>query len=117
MKLGDLISSIESINEILKVSLPAKVAFRFALAVKKADSEIQAFNKTREEKIKEYGDVLEDGSSKVKEENLPTFIKEVNAMLDQEVTIEGFIPMSIEEFGDAKIEPRHLMNLDWLITA
>lgn len=92
------------------------MAFRLALAVKKAASELDSFNKIQEEKIREYGEDIGDNKIQVTAENYPKFVSEMNELLNQEVIIEGFTPVSIEEFGDAKIEPRHFISLDWLIT-
>ena len=127
MKLIELINSVEPLNKLSETKLPASVSFSVAKFLKEATADLEAYNKVRLEKIKEYGaPVLDDkgdptdkysfslpGSTELTEEG-KKFIAEMTEIEERELTIS--IPeIKISDLSSVEIEPKNLAALTWLI--
>lgn len=119
MKLKQLILSVESLSYLSSLKLPAVTSYKLALLTKKINPDIEEFHKTRNEKLKEYGEeIMEDekstGKFNIKQENIEIFNKEIDDLLETELNID--IPdVSISEFSGINIEPKYFIELEWLI--
>jgi len=121
MQLKNLVNGAEALGEIMQIKIPMVLSYKLSLFIKKINPEIEEYTKKRNELLAEHADPVldedkkETGQLKFKgEKAVEAFNKSINELLGQDVKIE--IPeVKIEDFGDIKIEPKQLINLDWLI--
>jgi len=129
MKLRQLVDGGNSLGFLMGQKLPIVLSFKLSLFVKKIQPELDEFNKKVAELKLEYfeKELTEDGKetgnfkaednklvTKDKENGEKDFMEKYNSLLDQEVDVS--IPdISINEFQGIEIEPKHLVQLDWLI--
>ena len=55
IKLGEIMSSMDTMQKLANVSFKGKTAFQIARILKKLDDEIKTFNDTRSTLIQKYG--------------------------------------------------------------
>jgi hypothetical protein len=126
MKLKQLIDSFGlpngipgAITIIANQKLPAIGSYKIAMVIKNAQPSVDEFYKIHNEKVKEYGEEIIEkekptGRYNIKEENKEKFQKEIEELLEQEVNLT--IPeLKIKDFDGLSLEPRYLVQLDWLI--
>jgi uncharacterized protein (DUF2344 family) len=119
MKLKQLIDSNESLVYLSSQKLTATISYKVAMVIKNTKPSLEEFFKVRDEKVKEYGEEIIEkekptGRYNIKEENKEKFQKEIEELLEQEVNLT--IPeLKIKDFDGLSLEPRYLVQLDWLI--
>jgi len=121
MKLKQLIDGFDPLGVIMGLKLPIVLSYKISLFVKKVNPEIEEYNKKRNELLKEYTDPIKDedgketGQLKFKDEQaIKDFNSKIEPLLEEEINVD--IPeIKIDDFQGINIEPRHLVNLDWLI--
>lgn len=126
MKLGQIINSKQALERLLQGVLPIDIAWEIKLFVNKLNPELISFEQIRAGKIKEYGEEVTEGEEKgmlkVKKENIDLFVKEINELLDKEITFN--IPEikinRLKEFKNKdgeiiSISVEDLELLNWLI--
>ncbi|MFA7662762.1 MAG: hypothetical protein WCX88_02490 [Patescibacteria group bacterium] len=121
MKLKQLVDGVESLGVIMGLKLPVVAAYKISLFVKKSNPELEEYNKKRNEMLADYAEQIKDEEGKdtnqfkfKDEDNAKKFSDEINALLDQDITVE--VPeINISELADVSIEPKHLVSLDWLL--
>lgn len=95
--INDLLNSVETLQKIAQKDFKAKLAWSIARLLKSAETEIQAFNETRMNLIKKYGEKDENGelitdekgNCKIMTENVNTFTEELNELINTEVEINA----------------------------
>ncbi len=106
LTLKQIVPMIESLNSVSSLPLPAKEAYRFALATKSIQEKIQAYEQTRQSLITRYGEKTKDDKGedviRVKNENMNDFVKEIDSLLSETIEI-NMPPISIDLLGDAKL--------------
>jgi type III secretory pathway component EscR len=121
MKLKQLVEGAESLSILMGLKLPIVAAYKLSLFIKKSNPELEEYNKRRNELLPEYAEQIKDkegkdtGQFKFKnDEKAKKFSDEINKLLDQDISVE--VPeFKISELEGLNIEPKHLVNLDWLI--
>lgn len=133
MKLIEIINSVEALNKLSETKLSASVSFQLGKFLKSFTPDLETYNKIRGEKVIEYGaPVLNDKGegvydkngnqqysfsdvgSKELNENGKKFIAEMTEIENQEVSVS--IPeIKISDLGKSEIEPKYLLQLQWLI--
>jgi len=121
MKLKQLVEGIDSLGILMELKLPSTISYRIALLAKKINPELEAYNKQRNELLKEYASPVKDedgkdtGQLKFKDEQaIKDFNGKIEPLLEEEINVD--IPeINIADFAGINIEPKHLVNLDWLI--
>ena len=101
--------------------MPIVLSFKLSLFIKKINPAVEEFGKKRNELLAIHAEKILDKDKKetgqmkfTDKEKAEEFTKEINLLLDTEVEVE--VPeIKIEEFGNIEIEPKLLMNLDWLV--
>lgn len=82
-------SGLTHLQELKKMKeLSYKDRFRVALLLKDMENSAKAFEETRLGLFDEYGEDLEDGKKKIKEECLEAYYKDLNELLDMEMDFE-----------------------------
>lgn len=124
MKLVTLINSVEALNKLGEVKLPAKISFKLGKFMRDAAKDVEDYYKVRNEKMAIYGtkvmETKEDGTEvetdkyNFTKENGEKFIAELQELEDSEVTLA--IPeIKLDDISSVEIESRYLLTLDWLI--
>lgn len=111
IKLGELVSNVENVQNLLKNKLPIKVAYRLNRLSTKIDSELKTYNDTKNTLVLELAKNLPD-NTKITQENpeeLKEFNKRHNELLSTELELD-FDKISIEELGDVVVAPNELVS-------
>lgn len=122
-----LIASVEALNQLLQLSLPAKAAFRVARLVKQINEPLQTYNEVLKQLQEQYVSKDEDGNAvtlphpnnpEVRQlvfegEAQEAYHKAAKEL--QETTVDlSITPLNIEDLGDIEVKPGLLFDLDWL---
>jgi len=119
MKLIEIINSVEALNALSATKLPAKVSFKLGVFLKAVEPDIENYNKVRNQKLEEYGTLIEnkeDGTKRFTfdKEKGEKYVKELTEL--EESVVEKEVPeIKLVDLGDEVIEPQHLLMLNWLI--
>lgn len=121
MKLKYLVDGAEALGQLMQIKMPIVLSFKLSLFIKKINPAVEEFGKKRNELLAIHAEKILDKDKKetgqmkfTDKEKAEEFTKEINLLLDTEVKVE--VPeIKIEEFGNIEIEPKLLMNLDWLV--
>ena len=108
--LSQVMGSIEALNELISVPMPAVTAFN----VRKIASAVEEERKTISETIQGRRESLLEDDKNPSEEDITTLNKEIEELLSSEVELKAN-KINITDLGAANIKPRTLMALDWLI--
>lgn len=127
IKLSTLVNSQSALKNLIAQNLPIGMAWELKKFIGKINPEIVAFEQLKNEKIIAYGeDVIEGekktGAVRVKEENVPVYLEEVNEILQKEIDVDlpeikmdEIIKYNEKLSKPAEMSIQDLMTLDWLI--
>lgn len=114
IKLKQIVDSEESLAVLLETKIPVKTAYWLNRFVQKIQPELKNFSERRMELFKEFGEEdKENNKWSIKPENSEKFVEEITKVLDIEVDVE-IDKFKIEDLGDAQIESKHIINLNYL---
>jgi hypothetical protein len=118
LKLKEIIAAQSSLRELLNQPLPVKLSYTLSKTVKKIDSEFRQLDEATTGLKKKYGHEKTKGSEEFMipvedKEATKSYKSEFDELLEVEVEIPNYEPISISEFEnlDIKISPVHLSNL------
>src|SRR3990167_6141263 len=96
--------ALEALN---KKSLPVKTAYRVGKLIRKCLAEIAEYDGARFTCIKKFGEETdkEKQTWTVKPENLEEFTREMTALLEEVVTLEGCAKIDFASLEKLEIEP------------
>jgi len=116
IKLGELRTIIEGINEILGKELPIKSAYWLGKLAKKIQKEFAELEENRIKLVQKY--VLRDESDNPVIENDKFIFSDTNSfnaqfseLLETDVEID-FTPLEVEKLGDVKLSPIAMIGLE-----
>ena len=122
--LRELSPIIQSLNNFVQVPLPAKYSWRLGKVMKKLQSEVDEFNKSRTVLFEKYGEEIDEenqvktppGSSpgkqfRIKEENMEIFTKELEDLLLESLTI-NFDPIPLSLVEESSMTIADMANLE-----
>ncbi len=116
LTLNDLVLSREALQRLLHRKMPAKVAFSLARIVRRANVELEDYNKTRMGLFKRLGELSEDGRqwsmNKAEDEKREEFAEEMQSLLDAKIELE-ISQMPAEDLPD--ILPMDALALWWIV--
>lgn len=103
--LRELSPIVHSLNNFVQVPIPAKYSWRLSKVMKRLQSEVEEFNKSRAALFEKYGEEIdadnvgiEGKQLRIKEENMDVFYSEFNELLSESITISfNPIPISLIE--------------------
>ena len=122
MKLIELVSSVEALNELAKTKLPAATSYKVATFMNENAKKVEEYHKVRNDKLEAYGDIVLDAEGKESDpkqykfskENGEKFVAEIKEL--EETELDTKIPViKISDLAFANIEPKTLLSLSWLI--
>ena len=89
LKLAQIVESKDALSNLLNERLSVKVSYALQRNVQKLNPELETYEKSRVELIKnKHGVMQEDGNYAVKKENAPAFIEDLNELLSVEVDVD-----------------------------
>lgn len=113
IKLYDVINNTEQLKALQDVKFPVKVSYKINRLVSKLEPELKAFNETRSKLIMELGEQQENGETKITNaDKIIDFQNKIKELFDQEIEIDWFVPIKLEEVGDISIASKDLV--DWI---
>lgn len=97
VKISELLNSTETLQKLSQKDFKAKLAWSISRLLKTAENEIQAFNDTRMNLIRKYGEkddngelITDDkGNCKINSDCIEQFNKEFSELIDTEVEINA----------------------------
>lgn len=108
VKISDIVNETENLKTLQTMKLPIKVSYRIMRLINKLQSELTIYDTKRNELIKEFGEVNEEGNYSVKDpEKIKEFTEKIKEVLEVEIEID-FEPIDVEMLGDLQVEPRLL---------
>lgn len=125
VKLGDLIAANNSLAEMGELTdIPPSTAFRVARVIRKSADEVKAWEKGRRNIMRQSGKSSPHPAvpgeiwinpKDVTAEEIEALNAQADQLAEQQVEIECH-PMKVAEFGEkAKLKPKWLSDLHWLI--
>lgn len=115
MILKDLVKSKDALGRLSSQKLPINIAYRLGKTLDKVFMEIERYEKYRTSLIREIGNVSsETGDIVVPPENIPEFIKQMESLLNEEVSID-IQKIKISEMQDAMVSVEDILLLRYLI--
>ena len=113
IRVVDIINSREVVTKIgQNTSYDAKTAYKLARNIKEISSELENFDKTRNNLIIKYGKENKEGNIEVEKKNTEVFNKELSDVLGVEVEL------NIVTIDPEKLEgtsPFELLVIDWML--
>ena len=88
LTIGELREAQGALVKILITEQPFKLAYRLKKIVGKLEVELREIEEVRVKLIEKYGEVLPNGSLKVKAENLETFNKEMKEINETQTSLD-----------------------------
>lgn len=116
MKLGTMINSNNSINELSSLQMKPLQAYKLTLFLNEIQKELDSFNQIRTKLIEKYwkkDDKWVLGINGKDIEALEKFNKDLEPILDQEIKTK--IPTIKISDIESNLKPSMLLNLTWLI--
>ncbi len=111
IKLREITEIRPHLESILKVSMPAKAAFKIGKLFKLINNEYRECETQRENLIKKYGqEDKEKGEIRVLPENLEIFTNEIRSLLEVDVDL-NFDQIPVEDLGEVCIPIEVMANL------
>jgi len=103
----------EPLTKLIEKEIPVKAAFRLNNLIKEFDIHLTTIEDYRVQLINKYGVKNEEtGDIQVPPKKMKDFMKEINGLLNEDVTIE-FKPLNINLFGeDLTLTTKDLMILE-----
>ena len=114
LKLAQIVESKDALSNLLNERLSIKAAYALQRNVQKLNPELETYEKSRVELIKnKHGVMQEDGNYAVKKENAPAFIEDLNELLSVEVDVD-IHKVNLSELKE--ISAADLLILEWMFT-
>lgn len=115
ISLGEVLGSIEALQELGKAKLPAKTSYTIMRINTILDKELEAFNAARSKALETHGTLdAEANQYTFTPETGQAFNEEMAALTSTTITIDKD-QISICALGTAEITPNALASLSWLI--
>ena len=110
ININTILNSIEALNELINVPLPAVTSFN----IRKVATALEAERLAATEAITARREELYVDDKTPSEKEIKALNEEVEQLLEREITLK-FDKINISDLGTVSIKPRTLMALDWLI--
>lgn len=115
LKNKDIYASLKVLLTICETKLEAPIAYKMLKKRKELLDKTEVYIKIREEKLKEYGALSEDGQNyEIKKEDADAFIKEMEPLDNEEIEIENF-SISITDLKDVKMTAFEIQIIKWML--
>ena len=120
--INDMLNSQNVFREIANMPIKMRTSFAIARIIRNLETELETFEKTRQELIQMYGEKNDDGSLKINEdgniiiasENIEKYNKEIQDLLNEEITIAAE-PLRIEDMEYIELTPTQAYMIEKFI--
>lgn len=112
MKLKTIIEITPALSALGATKLPAKIAYRVAKALNAIKADYTTYEEQRTKLLRELGtpDKVDPNIVRLGD-NAAAFDEQIKALIDEDVAVT--LPtITLDDLGDASIEPMHLAALD-----
>ena len=114
--ISEILKGKSVLEKLVDKEISIKTAYKLSRMIKVLNEELQTFEESRQKLVQQYGEVQEDDSIAVKEDNIEAFNTELADLLTAEIEV-GCEPISIDEFADGvEIKTAELMMIEKFIT-
>lgn len=114
-KVQNLVNDINNLRTLSALKLPVKTSYWISRILARVESEMDIYDKKRDELIKRYGEKNEkDGSYKVIPANLDTYYDELKKIGEIPFSV-GINKINVSQLGEIQIEPSLLIS--WIFTS
>jgi hypothetical protein len=111
VELGKIVASSEPLGKLMQEKMPIATSFRLAKVLKSVQAELETYDETRKKLIEELG---VDGEIKQDSKNFEKFVKEMNNLLAEKVSVK-VEKIKSENLSKVEISPSDLLALEWII--
>lgn len=114
LTIKEILPMVEALDVLGKKALPAKTAYRVGKLVRKCLAEVRDYEQSRLKLIQRLGEETdkEKQTWTVKPENLDEFVKEMQDMDAEVVTLEGCAKIDMQTLEKIEIEPIYIAALE-----
>ena len=120
--INDMLNSQNVFREIANMPIKMRTSFAIARIIRNLETELETFEKTRQELIQMYGEKNDDGSLKINEdgniiiasENIEKYNNEIQDLLNEEITIAAE-PLRIEDMEYIELTPTQAYMIEKFI--
>jgi len=114
MNIKDILESKEALAELLGKEMPLSVAVKVSKLQKELNEVLDIYNSRRKTLFDKYGEPIEDGEMRIKDEHIKEYVLEHDKLLLDEIDIT-ITPINADTLGNISIKPDHLTKLSWLL--
>lgn len=119
VKINDLLNATDTLQELSRKSLKARLAFDVSRLLKAADVEVSQFNEARMKILQKYGEKDENGelvsdekgNCRIANENLTDFNNELNELIGAQVELNAN-KISIDALDNLDFTPVEMVALE-----
>ncbi len=118
----ELVNSIGALNELSTKPMKVQPGYRVAKAIKEVNSQLEPFYEVRDKLVEKYEGKTDQGPVIIFSDDLDDqkkilkkFTKELEPVMEEEVSLNGVKPLSLKKLGSMEIQPWILVQLDWLL--
>jgi hypothetical protein len=115
VKLGVLLDTKEYLRALAAKEIPVRLSYEIAKMLEKIGDEINIFEEQRRKLVMQYGIEETSGMWKVKDENVETYMQDINELREINISLE-MEKIPIRAFGEKiNLSPELIIALKWLI--
>jgi hypothetical protein len=114
ISLAQIVNSQEALQRLAAEKLPVKLSYAIARAMRKIQPELEQYEKTRADLIKDKYGTAREGGYQVEPENIEPFTKELIELQSVEVELDVW-PIRLADFYH-DMTAADMFVLDWLFT-
>ena len=118
----ELVDSIGALSELSTKPMKVQLGYRIAKAIKEVNGQLEPFYEVRDKLVEKYDGKTDQGPvivfSEDPDENREIrekFEEELEPVFEEEVSLNGVEPLSLEKLGSLEIQPWVFVQLDWLL--
>lgn len=118
LKISDLLVMHESFEALAKATFPAKTSYWIGKMAKKVKAETQHFHDTRNALLQRLGKPDEKNPGMfafATPEIAEEFSKEVNGLMNENITLNGMAVLKLSDFGNIDCKPSVIAGLEPII--
>lgn len=123
--LRELSPIVQSLNNFVQIPMPAKYSWRLSRVMKKLQSEIEDFQKSRLELVKQFGEVVDEDDNpvegadvtmpnarvRIKQDQLEQFTTELEDLLNETIEL-SFQPIPLSLVMESNMTIADMANLE-----
>lgn len=119
VKLEQIVDAMPAMARFAQKELPAKAAYRCAKMLRKLNSEFDAYSDAKNALIKKHGAPVKDepGKFELNAEQSAIANVQLRALLDEDVELEGCVPVAWADIAHLQLAPAVLTDLEAFIEA